>query len=117
MWPEALGDAVQPPPLRRMPGRPRKNRVREEDEGAAATSIIRRSNTVRCCICKEIGHNKRTCQRAPVRGGRGKGTTQRTTMGRGHKKGASEGQSSGASVSGSATTTNAKGRAQGRGRG
>ena len=117
MWPEAPGDAVQPPPLRRMPGRPRKNRVREEDEGAAATSIMRRSNTVRCCICKEIGHNKRTCQRAPVRGGRGKGTTQRTTMGRGHKKGASKGQSSGASVPSSATTTDARGRAQGRGRG
>ena len=37
---EVPGDAVQPPPLRRMPGRPRKNRMREEDEGAAATSII-----------------------------------------------------------------------------
>ncbi|GFS43557.1 hypothetical protein Acr_00g0085760 [Actinidia rufa] len=47
MWPEAPGDAVQPPPLRRMPGRLRKNRVREDDEGAAATSIMRRSNTVR----------------------------------------------------------------------
>ncbi|GFS38210.1 hypothetical protein Acr_00g0056250 [Actinidia rufa] len=72
MWPEAPGDAVQPPPLRNMLGRLKKNRVRKEDEGAAAISIMRRSNTVRGWICKEIGHNKKTCQRAPVRGGKRK---------------------------------------------
>lgn len=53
---------LQPPPLKRLPGRPKKNRRREEDEAAKR----KRSTTVRCDNCKGFGHNRRTCQRAPV---------------------------------------------------
>ncbi|XP_028102732.1 uncharacterized protein LOC114301971 [Camellia sinensis] len=63
LWGPVLGDELKPPPLKRMPGRPRKSRRREIDEAAPS----KRSCTVRCIICKEIGHNKRTCQRAPIR--------------------------------------------------
>ncbi|KAG5550078.1 hypothetical protein RHGRI_015138 [Rhododendron griersonianum] len=58
---------LDPPPLRRMPGRPRKNRRREADEAPAGASHMKRSQTLRCTNCKEFGHNRRTCQRAPVK--------------------------------------------------
>lgn len=87
LWGPVLGDKLKPPPLKRMPGRPRKSRRREVDEAAPS----KRSCTVRC-IRKEIGHNKRTCQRAPIRGRemgtnefaqRGIGTiVERSTIGR-----------------------------------
>ncbi|KAG5553273.1 hypothetical protein RHGRI_011212 [Rhododendron griersonianum] len=58
---------LDPPPLRRMPGRPRKKRRREADEAPAGASHMKRSQTLRCTNCKEFGHNRRTCQRAPVK--------------------------------------------------
>ncbi|XP_043717917.1 uncharacterized protein LOC122665848 [Telopea speciosissima] len=57
---------VQPPKLKRLPGRPHKNRRREPSEGAPA-DFRKRSRTVRCEKCKELGHNKRRCERAPVK--------------------------------------------------
>ncbi|RYR78062.1 hypothetical protein Ahy_A01g002815 [Arachis hypogaea] len=56
---------VLPPPLRRLPGRPRKSRIREKDEDAPSNA--RRISTVRCSNCKDLGHNRKGCQRAPVR--------------------------------------------------
>ncbi|XP_025625801.1 uncharacterized protein [Arachis hypogaea] len=56
---------VFPPPLRRLPGRPRKSRIREKDEDAPSNA--RRISTVRCSNCKDLGHNRKGCQRAPVR--------------------------------------------------
>lgn len=66
-WINVGGDTVEPPPLKRLPGRPRKSRRRDVDEPEAGTSQSRRSQTVKCSICLEFGHNKRSCQRAPVR--------------------------------------------------
>ncbi|KAG5539399.1 hypothetical protein RHGRI_019818 [Rhododendron griersonianum] len=66
-WINVGGDTVEPPPLRRLPGRPRKSRRRDVDELEAGTSQSRRSQTVKCSICLEFGHNKRSCQKAPVR--------------------------------------------------
>ncbi|CAL5328136.1 unnamed protein product [Camellia sinensis] len=34
LWGPVLGDELKPPPLKRMPGRPRKSRRREVDEAA-----------------------------------------------------------------------------------
>ncbi|KAH7847186.1 hypothetical protein Vadar_023010 [Vaccinium darrowii] len=91
LWEEVAGEPVQPPRLKRLPGRPRKSRRREADEPVPGGGESRRSCTVRCVICKQIGHNKRTCQKAPVRGstrGRGsimraRGSSEATTVGNG----------------------------------
>ncbi|KAF9602462.1 hypothetical protein IFM89_028013 [Coptis chinensis] len=47
-------DVVQPPPLERHPGRPKKQRIRGDDEEKATSKR-------KCKKCLEPGHNKRTC--------------------------------------------------------
>ena len=54
---------IDPPGMRRLPGRPRSNRKRGITEGPAGTHDARRSSTVKCSNCNEFGHNKRGCQR------------------------------------------------------
>ncbi|KAK4426965.1 hypothetical protein Salat_1465300 [Sesamum alatum] len=60
-WPQELEvepTNLLPPIIRRMPGRPKKNRRKEPSE---APNAVRRSNMVRCKVCNDHGHNKRTC--------------------------------------------------------
>ncbi|XP_043805062.1 uncharacterized protein LOC122721398 [Manihot esculenta] len=57
---------IMPPLLKRLSGRPRKARKREEGE-AAPSNVRTKSKTTRCATCKQLGHNKRTCQRAPIK--------------------------------------------------
>lgn len=74
LWPpleDVVPQTLMPPELRRLPGRPRKNRRREAWESAntggedgPANPTQYRVSRGRCKICGEIGHNKRTCQRA-----------------------------------------------------
>ncbi|KAJ1401166.1 Transposase, MuDR, plant [Sesbania bispinosa] len=54
---------IDPPTLRRLPGRPRINRKRGVTEGLAGAHDARRSNTVRCSNCNEFGHDILGCQR------------------------------------------------------
>lgn len=86
MWTQVPGDVLQPPPLRRQRGRPRKNRRRQEGEGPPGPSQEKRSQTLRCAKCKEFGHNRRTCQGGPVRGSRGRGVPN-NVRGRGTTRG------------------------------
>jgi len=58
-------DLLQPAVLKRLPGRPRKNRRLEEGE-SKPVGATKRSNTVECRNCNYFGYNSRTCQRAPV---------------------------------------------------
>ncbi|RYQ99491.1 hypothetical protein Ahy_B07g087428 isoform A [Arachis hypogaea] len=51
------------PTLRRFSGRPRKSRIRKKDEDAPSNA--RKISTVRCSNCKDLGHNRKGCQRAP----------------------------------------------------
>ncbi|KAK9285521.1 hypothetical protein L1049_024715 [Liquidambar formosana] len=88
-------DTLLPPPLCRLPGRPRKNRRRDPQEDAPS-NFRRKSSTGRCTNCKEFGHNKTTCQRAPVRA-RGKGSSQTPLEGRGHGRGTSRARGRGSS--------------------
>ncbi|KAJ4970872.1 hypothetical protein NE237_003971 [Protea cynaroides] len=56
---------LNPPQRKRLKGRPHKNRRRAVDE-APADDFRKKTGTVRCERCKEMGHNRRTCQNAPV---------------------------------------------------
>ncbi|KAK4393965.1 hypothetical protein Sango_1867300 [Sesamum angolense] len=60
-WPQDLEvepTNLLPPIVRRMPGRPKKNRRNEPGE---APNVVRRSNMVRCKVFNDLEHNKRTC--------------------------------------------------------
>ncbi|KAL0449491.1 UNVERIFIED_CONTAM: hypothetical protein Slati_1505500 [Sesamum latifolium] len=60
-WPQDLEvepTNLLPPIIRRMSGRPKKNRRKEPSK---APNVVRRSNMVRCKVCNDLGHNKRTC--------------------------------------------------------
>lgn len=128
MWTTIEGDPLEPPPLRRLPGRPRKNRRREEDEPPAGTSVVKRSHTLKCTNCGYFGHNKRTCQRAPVRGrSNARGTMSVRGRGRNSNRGGSVrgrgrsnvGNSTGAAVRGRSNSrgAGARGRSSNRGAG
>ncbi|CAK9155463.1 unnamed protein product [Ilex paraguariensis] len=72
-WPPTIGDPLVLPPLRRLPGRPKINRRREANEPIGGPSAARRCLSMKCSICKEFEHNRRSCQRAPVKGSKVKG--------------------------------------------
>ncbi|KAL0317593.1 UNVERIFIED_CONTAM: hypothetical protein Sangu_2173600 [Sesamum angustifolium] len=59
-WPHGadVTPTLLPPIIKRMPGRPKKSRRKEQGE---ETNAIRRSNMVKCKVCNELGHNRRTC--------------------------------------------------------
>ncbi|KAK4387205.1 hypothetical protein Sango_2591100 [Sesamum angolense] len=59
-WPHGVDvtPTLLPPIIKRMPGRPKKSRRKEQGEEPNA---IRRSNMVKCKVCNELGHNRRTC--------------------------------------------------------
>ena len=77
---------VLPPPLRRRAGRPRRNRRRALDEGAPAPQH-KRSISFRCSKCGRFGHNRRTCQGAPVAEKRGSSTSTNQVASRRGKPG------------------------------
>ncbi|XP_075654909.1 uncharacterized protein LOC142625087 [Castanea sativa] len=54
---------VEPPSLRRLPSRPRKNRRREPGKQPTGLNVARRSNTIKCQTCKRFGYNKHIGQR------------------------------------------------------
>nr|XP_027109382.1 uncharacterized protein LOC113729262 [Coffea arabica] len=68
MWPprpHVTPATILPPPLRRAPGRPKVKRRREHDEGQSA-SQPKRWSRFKCGNCGSFGHNKKSCQGAPV---------------------------------------------------
>ncbi|KAK4411848.1 hypothetical protein Sango_0257800 [Sesamum angolense] len=64
-WPHGVDvtPTLLPPIIKRMPGRPKKSRRNEQGEEPNA---IRRSNMVKCKVCNELGHNRRTCPNIQV---------------------------------------------------
>ncbi|KAL0442115.1 UNVERIFIED_CONTAM: hypothetical protein Sradi_0150400 [Sesamum radiatum] len=64
-WPHGVDvtPTLLPPIIKRMPGRPKKNRRKEQGEEPNA---IRKSNMVKCKVCNELGHNRRTCPNIQV---------------------------------------------------
>ncbi|KAH6811699.1 hypothetical protein C2S51_025461 [Perilla frutescens var. frutescens] len=68
MWPEAIGDPVQPPLLRKMPDGQKKKRRRVVDENESTKSKSARifGIVIICRRCLQPGHNSRTCKNQPV---------------------------------------------------
>ncbi|XP_038693818.1 uncharacterized protein LOC119991542 [Tripterygium wilfordii] len=60
MWPKSMQDVVVPPQLRRMPGRPKKKRMREQHEVTLKNKLSRTGMLVTCRVCKGKGHNARS---------------------------------------------------------
>ncbi|KAK2641619.1 hypothetical protein Ddye_023382 [Dipteronia dyeriana] len=58
LWDDHVGAPIQPPPLKRKPGRPKLLRKRESTEKPKAA----RSGSVVCGKCRLPKHNSRTCK-------------------------------------------------------
>ncbi|KAH6835356.1 hypothetical protein C2S53_006100 [Perilla frutescens var. hirtella] len=70
MWSDALGDPVQPPKARKMPGMPPKKRKRDADEkNPQNPNKLKRIGLIRmiCQRCQQPGHNTRTCRNEAVK--------------------------------------------------
>ncbi|XP_058783743.1 uncharacterized protein LOC131658471 [Vicia villosa] len=62
MWPNVEADEMLPPSYKKGPGRPKKLRFREHDEGGAR--MRRPGVAYRCTNCDKFGHNSRKCKSA-----------------------------------------------------
>ncbi|KAL2485962.1 MuDR family transposase [Abeliophyllum distichum] len=63
LWPNPGQHPLAPPPIKKMPGRPKKARRREPDEVQSSSSKVRRTGMkMRCRKCGKEGHNKRSCK-------------------------------------------------------
>ena len=66
-WSPIIGDPLSPPLFEKTPRQTQKKQEEGADEPSSHTSFARKSLNVKCKICKEFGHNKRTYQKAPVK--------------------------------------------------
>ncbi|PWA53888.1 hypothetical protein CTI12_AA443990 [Artemisia annua] len=63
-WIRTNNEPPLPPIVRKMPGRPKKARVKAPDENKS--QVCRRGKQMRCSNCQTIGHNKKTCDKPTV---------------------------------------------------
>ncbi|CAI9289987.1 unnamed protein product [Lactuca saligna] len=62
MWHDVLFDPILPPRRRRMPGRPKVNRMKCPTENEGRHTINKTGMSIsRCSNCHQEGHNKRRC--------------------------------------------------------
>ncbi|GJZ84570.1 pentatricopeptide repeat-containing protein [Tanacetum coccineum] len=64
IWKRTGNHPSLPPIVRRMPGRPRKERIKAPSENNSQVSRVGR--VMRCSNCQGIGHNKASCDKEPV---------------------------------------------------
>jgi len=65
LWERIEYADLQPPPIRRQPGRPKKKRTRDPNELLDHTQLKRARWGMKCSRCKQSGHNKSTCKLPP----------------------------------------------------
>ncbi|KAM3356108.1 hypothetical protein P3S68_022822 [Capsicum galapagoense] len=62
MWPQSQNISVMPPPIKKLLGRPRKNKKKEEGKTKKKTGkLSKRGIEISCGTCHSKGHNKRRC--------------------------------------------------------
>ena len=65
-WPDqSQYSKVLPPIVKKMPGRPRKKRVRAKGEGGSSTRVSKVGVSMTCQNCFKVGHNKKGCKEPP----------------------------------------------------
>ena len=62
-WPQSDREPLQPPGYIKMPGRPKKESKREPNEKPKAARVSRVGTVIRCRKCKQVGHNRSTCEK------------------------------------------------------
>ena len=66
-WPDCSDmPRVLPPKPKKMPGRPRKKRIRAPHEHKNTSKVCRGGGTMTCSNCYQKGHNKKGCQNPTV---------------------------------------------------
>jgi hypothetical protein len=66
LWERTAYTDLQPPPIRRQPGRPKKKRNKEPSELIREDGQMKRASYgTKCSRCKQPGHNKATCKLPP----------------------------------------------------
>ena len=60
-WPKTGYPDIVPPKARRMPGRPKKHRRREQGEEGGGSRLGKKGVMMHCSKCLKAGHNKSTC--------------------------------------------------------
>jgi hypothetical protein len=66
LWQRTEYNDLQPPPIRKQPGRPKKKRKKESGELMKDEYGMRRARWgLKCSRCKQSGHNKATCKLPP----------------------------------------------------
>ncbi|XP_058726261.1 uncharacterized protein LOC131597588 [Vicia villosa] len=66
LWVRTEYPDVQPPKFKKMPGRPKKKRNREQGEIDGSDRKMRKTGMVlRCTRCRQTGHNNSTCKMTP----------------------------------------------------
>ncbi|XP_057803697.1 uncharacterized protein LOC131019029 [Salvia miltiorrhiza] len=88
LWPQCEGEKIKPPVVKKMPGRPKKNRVRDplEVDPKNPSRLRRKCLVMTCGNCGEQGHNTRSCKKEKVE----KTTTEKGKRGRPKKPTAPE---------------------------
>jgi hypothetical protein len=64
-WPVAPNPRPFPPVKRKMPGRPKTERRREEQEKPKGNKLSRKGCKIKCSMCGGDDHNKRKCKGNP----------------------------------------------------
>ncbi|GJY12619.1 multidrug resistance-associated protein 5 [Tanacetum coccineum] len=66
-WPDqSMYSTVLPPKPRKMPGRPKKKRIRAIGEGGSSTRVSKVGSQGSCSNCKKPRHNKSSCKEPVV---------------------------------------------------
>jgi hypothetical protein len=66
LWVKTRFTDLQPPPIKRQPGRPKKKRNKEAHELKRDDKQLKRAfHGIVCGRCKQPGHNKSTCKQPP----------------------------------------------------
>ncbi|XP_056174657.1 uncharacterized protein LOC115667281 isoform X2 [Syzygium oleosum] len=60
-WEKTLKEAPQPPPMKKMPGRPKRSRRKQPIELVKGDRMTKEGKRMTCSTCNVVGHNSKGC--------------------------------------------------------